>query len=80
MHRRLTVANELRKRFTSRLKTFLISNSIPKSVAINGLLMPSNNLARCGISPINKNEKIIRLGQHLSKAISETDASLKKVA
>jgi hypothetical protein len=36
MHRRLTVANELRKRFTSRLKTFLISNSIPKSVAING--------------------------------------------
>jgi hypothetical protein len=39
MHRRLTVANELRKRCTSRLKTFLISNSILKSVAINGLLM-----------------------------------------
>ena len=80
MHRRLTVANELRKRFTSRLKTFLISTSIPKSVAINGLLMPSNNLARCGIPPTNKDEKKFRLGQHLSKAISETDASLKKVA
>jgi hypothetical protein len=43
-------------------------------------LMPSNNLARCGIPPTNKDEKIFRLGQHLSKAISETDASLKKVA
>jgi len=44
------------------------------------LLMPSNNLARCGIPPTNKDEKKFRLGQHLSKAISETDASLKKVA
>jgi len=39
-----------------------------------------NNLARCGIPPRNKDEIFFRLGQHLSKAESEADASLMKVA
>jgi hypothetical protein len=30
-----------------------------------------NNLARCGIPPINKDEKNFRLGQHLSKVVCE---------
>jgi hypothetical protein len=38
-----------------------------------------NNLARCGIPPRNKDENIFRLGQYLSKAVCEADASLVEI-
>jgi len=38
-----------------------------------------NNLARCGIPPRNKDEKIFQLGQHLSKAVCEAGAFLVEI-